>query len=90
MGQACSLVFLGAPPPEPLSGELGEPDRQVLGQFALDRYRPPAPVEFGVDDVTANPGDIALVLVDEGLAAGDQRNRPMPGRKRPVVAAQRR
>jgi mannosyltransferase len=65
VGRACSLVFLGAPPPEPLSGELGEPDRRVLGQFALDRYRPPAPVEFGVDDVTANPGDIALVLVDE-------------------------
>ena len=50
----------------------------------------PGPGRVRVDDVTANPGDIALVLVDEGLAAGDQRNRPMPGRKRPVVAAQRR
>jgi hypothetical protein len=66
VGRACSLVFLGAPPPEPLRSELGPADRRVLGQFALDRYRPAAPVRFGVDDVTANDGDIGLVLVDDG------------------------
>jgi mannosyltransferase len=63
VGRACSLVFLGTPPPEPLGSALGPAERQDLGQFALDRYRPERPVEVSPEVVAAGPDAVALVLV---------------------------
>ncbi len=65
VGRACSLVFLGSPPPEPLAGALGPAQRQDLGQFALDRYRPPGPVTVSAEAVSPDaPGDVLVLVVD--------------------------
>jgi mannosyltransferase len=63
VGRACSLVFLGSPPPEPLAGALGPPQRQGVGQFALDRYRPPGPVEVSAEAVRPDAPPAVLILV---------------------------
>lgn len=63
VGRACSLVFLGTPPPEPLGRALGLAERRDVGQFALDRYRPARPVEVGPEAVAAAPDAVPLVLV---------------------------
>jgi len=65
VGRACSLVFLGSPPPEPLAGALGPAQREDLGQFALDRYRPPGPVTVSAEAVSPDaPGDVLVLVVD--------------------------
>ena len=51
VGMECSLVFLGAPPPEPLAGELELTERIELDQFALDRYRAARPLTVTQADV---------------------------------------
>jgi hypothetical protein len=64
VGRACSLVFLGAPPPEPLASRLTLDERIELDQFRLDRYRMAAPEALTTADLVA-PADRghALVLV---------------------------
>jgi hypothetical protein len=66
VGRACSLVFLGSPPPEPLAGALGPAQRRGLGQFALDRYQPPGPVEVSPEAVSPDAPSAVLILVLDG------------------------
>lgn len=64
VGRGCGLIFLGAPPPEPLAGQLDLVERVELDQFTVDRYRADAPVTVSRDDLVG-PADrpSALVLV---------------------------
>jgi hypothetical protein len=44
VGRACALVFLGAPPPEPLASEFRLVERVKVGPLAVARYRASRPV----------------------------------------------
>ncbi|HEY8527465.1 MAG TPA: glycosyltransferase family 39 protein [Acidimicrobiales bacterium] len=51
VGMACSLLWLGTPPPEPLAGDLVLEERVELDQFFLDRYRLRHPRRAAARDV---------------------------------------
>ena len=65
VGRACSLVFLGAPPPEPLAASSASPTDGCSASSPSTATGPRPRWSSSPDDVSANPGDIALVLVDE-------------------------
>lgn len=51
IGMECSLIFLGADPPEPLADDLRLVERIELEQFWLDRYVADEPVRVTLDDL---------------------------------------
>jgi hypothetical protein len=64
VGLACALVFLGAPPPQPLAERLRLDERIDLDQFVLERYvaADGEPLTVGPPDVVA-PNDLGDSLV---------------------------
>jgi uncharacterized membrane protein len=66
VGRSCGLIFLGAPPAEPLVARGLALEEQVeLDQFRLDRYRFDRPVGVTTADLvspTDRPGALVLVL----------------------------
>jgi hypothetical protein len=67
VGLACALIFLGAPPPEPLAGRLQLEERIDLDQFVVERYRSAEPIRVTPADVVqpSTLGD-SLILVTRG------------------------
>lgn len=66
VGLACSLLWLGAPPPEPLPDGLALDERVELDQFFVDRYRADEPVTVTTADVVQEtwlPRSLVLVTV---------------------------
>ncbi len=68
VGRACALLFLGAPPPEPLAGRLTHVETIRLDQFVIERYRPDdGPVTISTSDVVAlEQLPNALVVAPDG------------------------
>jgi 4-amino-4-deoxy-L-arabinose transferase-like glycosyltransferase len=64
VGLACSLIFLGAPPPAPLADRLHLDERIDLDQFVIDRYTADEPVTVTPADLV-DPSTLpdSLVLV---------------------------
>jgi hypothetical protein len=51
VGLECGLVFLGAPPPEPLASQLTLDERIDLDQFVIERYRTDGPIRVVAADM---------------------------------------
>jgi mannosyltransferase len=51
IGMECSMIFLGAAPPEPLADEFRLVERIELEQFWLDRYVADEPMRVTIDDL---------------------------------------
>jgi hypothetical protein len=62
VGRACSLVFLGAPPPAPLADKLHLADSVDSDQFRVDRYRADGSIEVAKTDLVS-PADLPDSLV---------------------------
>jgi hypothetical protein len=62
VGLACGLIFLGAPPPEPLASRLRLVERIDLDQFVVERWSATEPVTITPAEVVP-PADLADSLV---------------------------
>lgn len=69
VGRGCGMIFLGAPPPDPLARELRLVEQVDLDQFRIDRYRATSPARVTADDLvspTDRPGALVLVVPEGG------------------------